>query len=651
MTRTVLDRLSSLEGAVSVAALGGEHAIYEASADLVHDTRVVEVAVALCAEWAGLEDPARAAALLVSAASAVPVLSVRDLYDVLLESEAALPAIASGLEKAFAQRATAAGFERDLALEGWTRLALGKWTPHTLQLRGLLQSGSTADDATPPLVRALGAAVSVWNDAELLEALSTLADNEDLDADAAMELGFHSLAAAVSSTDLPTIHGGLQDALRWFDRASADEGRTDALAFKAVVAGVTEQASGHHLPDSRYQAIADAVYEYLDGYRGATRGWRGARSGTTTAWFDLLTRLRVADEDSWFDTNATLQALAHALAAEQTMVLVVNPGTADKAPQVGVRELVWPQVEQAARGNAAVIAHIRRWLAVTDLPAASDTRAAVEGLLARLEQPPSKKAGSESVRLPDSIREAFGLTDKELSALETAAGAEPSLRSTLELVALHVQPLKLAQEELLASLLEACDEQAEGGIGKYRAELTVLLIDLIRYTAAHLDLGQSTNRVPPWMAKHQPWPPEHELADDLNSALRQSGRDSMVERPDVAGGRVDIVVTFPRCRICIEVKSVDQDRTDSELVDDFGTQAVQYAVTDIPVAILVVADYVPRVTRQDLKAAIHVSAEQIDPASRQHALVTIRMQANVAPPSATSATRIRRKKLKGNQTS
>lgn len=649
MTQTVFDFLDSLEGTPSVSDLGGEPTIYASSDELVHDTRVVEVAVALCAEWAELEDHAAAGALLLGAANAIPVLGVSDLYDVLLRAEEALPQLALGLERSFKARAGARGFERDAALEGWTRLALGQWTKNTLQLRGLLHESSGAADATVPLVRALGAACSMWDDPELTDALMALASHDSLEADAAMELGFRRVASAVASTDLNATRGDLGDALHWFDAACLDDVRPDALAFRAVLAGVTEHAAGHAVPEDRFDAIAGAVYEYLDGYRGVQPSWRGARAGTTSAWLDLLTQLRIAETDRWFDTGTTLRALAHAFAAEQTMVLVVNSGMTEPASQSGVRSLVWPRIEEVARENASVVTHIRRWLATNAEPADSATRAAVEALLSRLAEPPSKKADSESARIPASVRENLHLTESGFSELERAAASEPSLVPILEQIALQVPSLNLAEDSLLSSLLERCEENAEGGIDSYRTELIVLLTDVVRYAARHLNVSQSPSRLPQWMARGQPWPEEHKLADDLNSALIMAGRDSVVELPNVAGGRVDVAVRFDRrCTLYIEVKTVDQDRSDDHLVNDFGAQAVQYAVTNIPVAILVVADYFPRMTRRDLKGAFSVTAMRLDPTSRQHALVTVRLQANVAPPSATSAKRISRKKLRAS---
>lgn len=643
MTETVFDFLDALEGAPSVAGLGGEGTIYASSDALVHDTRVIEVAIALCAEWGHLTDQAAAGALLIGAAGAIPVFGASDLYDVLLGAEAALPQLAPGLESAFKTRAAGYGFERDTALEGWTRLALGHWAKNTLQLRGQLQVGSEAADATAPLVRALGAACAMWEDAELLDALTALTTHHELDSDAAIELGFQKIAAAAASTDLETARVDLDDALHWFDTAYSDDARPDAAAFRAVIAGVTEQVSGHAIPDGRYDAIACAVYDYLDGYRGVDRGWRGARAGTTSAWLDLLTQLRVASTDAWFDTGTTLRALVNAFAAEQTMVLVVNPGMAGASSQIGVRELVWPHVGEIARGNASFVAHAQRWLRVSAEPANSVTRDAVESLLARLQESPPKKAVSESVHLSDAIRENLHLTGDAFSKLEEAAAAAPSVVPIIEQIARQAGSLNISQNDLLNSLLGRCQEHAEGGIVAYRAELTTLLTDIVRYTSHHLNISQSPSRLPPWMAKGQPWPEEHELADDLNVALIMAGRDAAVEVSNVSGGRVDIAVTFPRCTIYIEVKTVDQDRTDEQLVSDFGAQAVQYAATNIPVALLVVADYVPRARRRDLVSAVRVAPVQLDPTSRQHALVTVRMQANVEPPSASSKTKITRK--------
>lgn len=636
MAPTVLEVLDTFEGTPSLDALGGERAIYESADILVRDSRVVEVAVAICAGWSSLDDQRAAGNLLMGAVESIPAFSAGDLYDVLLTSESVLPQISADLELALKHRAEGTGLARDFALEAWTRLALGNFGTMALHLRAALQDGSSAPDASPTLVRALGAALSKWGDENLRAALHALTKHDDLDSDAAMELGLDSVAQATACTELDDVRSGLGDARHWFDVAAADEGRPDAVAFHAVISGVLDQADGHSVSKERYQSIRDSVYDYLDGYQGVSRGWRSARAQTSTAWLELLNQLHQAHADDWYDPPRTIENLGRTLAAETTMTLVVSQGDTEQA---GIRALVQPHVDSMVQRNGAIVSHIRRWLGVSLPDTEQDTRAAVEALLQRLETPPKKVAGG-STAIPESIRDRLNLTPADAAILAEAAAERPDLTDVYEQLAQHSYPVGYAESVLLNQLLDGCEQQAQGGVGQYQYELGLVLMHVIRFTAFHLDEGQSGQRASPWMKAKKPWPLEHELADDLNRMLRMSGLTAVVEQSNTAGGRVDIAITFPRCRICIEVKRTDQDLSDGQLVEDFGPQAVQYAATDIPVALLVTADYLRRTKRLDLTGAFHVAPLRLQKNSRQNALVSVRMQANVATPSASSPSRI-----------
>lgn len=633
MTVSVLDALDKLEGTPTVSALGGEEAIYASLDVLAGDSRVVEVTVALCNGWGMLDDRGTATSFLIRVVEEVTPLSARDLFDVLLNSEEVLPAISNPFEGALRKLAGGTGVVRDFALEAWTRLALGDWASKTHHLRAALQDGSEAEDASYPLVRAIGAALSRWHDDTLRDALKSLVSHEDLDSEAAMELGLYSVACAAARANVEEVREGLAEARRWFDMARHDEARSDAVAFDAVIGGVMDQTRGEILPADRYDAIRDSVYTYLDGFIGVAPGWRFPRANTTTAWMDLLSQLNQANTDRWYDPPRTIESLAVAMAAEKTMNLVVNPGGA--ASQIGVRALVQPQVESLARENGQVLSHLRRWLAKQNNAADDKVRGAVIELLAQLEALPPKAQG-ESRPDVDAIRERLHLTPDAARVMADAAEATPELLPLYEQLTWYTSPPRYAEQSLLDQILADCNQHAEGGIGPYRLELGLVLSKLVRFASFHLDAGQSGERAVPWFASGKPWPAEHQVADDLNGMLCMDGLSSIVERPNTAGGRLDIAVTFPRCRICIEVKRVTTTRANEQLVTSYGAQAVQYAATDVPVAFLVVADYARRATRLDLTGAFHVSPVRLQPESRQHALTTLRLQANVASPSSAS---------------
>lgn len=637
MTQSVLQALY-VHDAPTVAQLGGETAIYAERDVLASTSDVHRVAEALCSEWQSLDDRDSAAAFLVGAVDHVSPFAARDLFNVLLSAEDVLPAIAESFEAALRGLIRGMPLLRDFALEAWTRLALGKWASKPNQLRAALEESSEFDAVSAPLVRAVGAALAHWRDDSFRVALEKLAEHDDVDSDAAMELGFYSVGRALEIEDAADVHSQLLYARSWFSTARADEGRPDAVAFDEVLGGVLDQTAGNEIGNERLREITESVAEYLNGYIGAERGWRYARAQTTGAWSSLLAELHYAASDRWYDAEQTIGSLARTIAAETTMVLVVNTGESPGQP--GVRALVESEVHRIARSNGEVVGHMRRWLETSTEEAEGPVRTAVERLLDELQSPPSKKAGRGSAPQLSAIRDHMNLTGDQAAVLEDAAAATPEIICLLETAAAYSRAPRYADEKVILDLLARCHEVLPGGIDDYRYELRQVLNALVQFGALRLNEEQKSQRAAPWFGQAAPWPHEHELADDLNTALRMSGLNSYVEVRNVGGGRVDILIPFDRCTFSIEVKRTDQNQSDADLVTSYGTQSLQYAATDVPVAFLAVADYWVRRTRIDLAGAFHVAAVRVDAESRVYALTTFRAQANVASPSSTSAHKI-----------
>ncbi|MGG7507500.1 hypothetical protein [Plantibacter sp. YIM 135249] len=101
---------------------------------------------------------------------------------------------------------------------------------------------------------------------------------------------------------------------------------------------------------------------------------------------DLLSDLREADSDHWYSPARTISSLGWALAAEKTLVVVVNSGD-----QHGLRALVRPTVESIAGRNADVIVHLQCRLQTEDRDL--HLHATVEDFFHQLEAEPPKDAG------------------------------------------------------------------------------------------------------------------------------------------------------------------------------------------------------------------------------------------------------------------
>ncbi|QHK19801.1 hypothetical protein GU243_08725 [Pseudarthrobacter psychrotolerans] len=248
--------------------------------------------------------------------------------------------------------------------------------------------------------------------------------------------------------------------------------------------------------------------------------------------------------------------------------------------------------------------------------------------------PDSQKAGGGSNTGDTSTR--LGETP-QLVAMKAAAAESPEAAKLLDEWQRHITPLNFAQEELLERLIKGIHDYAEGNSVAYDGQMRALVCALIRFTARYLDQLQSGQRKVPWLRPEKTdLPGEDVLADSLDDALYFAGLNSKAEIANVGGGRVDVLVEFQRCRFAIEVKRELTHHTDDQLVSKYGTQAVQYAATDVTAVFLAVLDYFERQERLDIDAVFWTRQLQLDSLSRNYALTALRVQAHVDSPSASS---------------
>jgi hypothetical protein len=168
-----------------------------------------------------------------------------------------------------------------------------------------------------------------------------------------------------------------------------------------------------------------------------------------------------------------------------------------------------------------------------------------------------------------------------------------------------------------------------------------MLRQLLRFVMHYIDKQSGGRRAEPWQMQftsRTDAPTEDKLADSLARWLEAtSGVRAYVEVPDIGGGRVDVIVFLERMRLAVEVKREFESKSQDELVQAYGLQAVQYASSDAPFAFLAVLDLARREVRADVQACLWVRHVQLpEPGSRLYGLTTARVQANVAPPSVSS---------------
>lgn len=637
--------------AISVPELGGEEAIYEHRQLLARNGWLTPAVDALCRDWCSLMNPIKAREFLVLALQEADLFTFDELADVISMSLDVLREVVSDIVKLLRVINKTEGLRQDMALELWTRLAIGGWCS-ALEVRAALAVRATqaaGEEPSPYLVRSLGAAYDRWNDNELEEGLRVFADAEYCNTDSLMELGFHSIGRAAAAGTLAAALEEIHAATVWFARAGQDDDRLDAQAFALITGRIHQFGSGNPITLADVIEVEDSVYAYLSGFVGEEPHWRQPRADTAASWARLISSLGgVADlhRQEWMDASNLIAAAAEVYIAHRSLTLVVDPlqiherSIGVRLPQRGIATILQPQIENGLAAASAPIAFLDRWLTrKKDNQTSASESLQFETVLELRQKLVDMGSADPKADARSNFFDTAPISDEtpQLAAMNNAAAESPQVASLLDEWKHQTTPLNFAQEELLERLIKEIHDHASGNSVAYDGQMRALVSALIRFTARYLDQLQSGQRKVPWLRPDKnDLPGEDVLADSLDDALYFAGLNSKAEIANVGGGRVDVLVEFQRCRFAIEVKRELTNHTNDQLVSKYGHQSVQYAATNVNAVFLAVLDYFERQERLDIDAVFWTRQLQLDPLSRKYALTGLRVQAHVDSPSAAS---------------
>lgn len=669
------DRVIPGYGAYSIPSLesiGGEKAVLAVTRDS-DSMDLFTAAAATCVSWVQTVDRDAVKAWLRVAISDLSDEELLAFNDIALASPDALSDLAAVLADAWsAVSAADGGLRGSVAIEGWTRLAVGGWTA-AIPLRGALygRAQRVATGASEPdvfLVRSLGAALDQWGDDELEAALELLSSFDDVESDVAFELGMSALRKAVGASATSEAIEELDRAQDRFNGACIEGERPDAVAFATACAAVARFLGGDPILEESVSSIDNAAREWFLGYLGEVPHWRQPRAETAGAWALLvrdLYSLRDLDSPAWFEPAKLLADVGHIYCAYNSSMLLADPrelpaggvGVNNDAEADGPLPIaLGPRLESALGANAQRIYLAERWIAaVAERLGKSESyediddsaaAAALEAAIARIREgpPPGKPTASrEDDGLDPNFREALkeivgqDLYDR-IGALADRLGLPPILDVTSLLPGAR-RYVPLDEQLLLDRLLREYHDLMPSEFSVWQHHLSLLLTLLIRIVKDTIDHEQGGTRRYAW---HRVEPgktaAESTLADHLALIIKAStGLPTDVEVSNRAGGRADVLVTFHDAeRFVIEVKRITESATDAELSDSFGDQAGQYTLTGPPFAFLAVLDLTRWESRLPIGASFWVIPWRVPTTDEVRALTGLRVLADVATPSELS---------------
>ena len=666
------DRVTLGYGAYSVPSLdsiGGESAVLASTGD-ADGLDLYTAAAAACVAWPYIADRDAVKAWLRTAISNLSDEELLAFNEIVLSSPDALPDLAEVLAEAWRVVNEAdTSLRGSVAIEGWTRLAVGGWTA-AIPLRGALfgRAQRLATAAGEPdifLVRSLGAALDQWGDEELEAALALLSSCDGVECDVAFELGMSSLRRAVSASATVDAIEELNRAHDRFNGACVEGDRPDAVAFSVACTAVARFLGGDTIREESVASIDTAAREWFLGYLGEVPHWRQPRAETAAAWVLLIRDLysvRDLDSPAWFEPAKLLADVGHIYCAYNSSTLLADPrrlpGGSGAARDDGPLPVaLGPRLDSALGSDAQKVYLAERWIAAVtqrigngDSPDNADDSAAAAALQAALAR---IRGGATSPGKPAASRKGNGLDSDFREALLELAGEDvynrihaiaedlgvPSLRHVTSLLPGARRYVPLDEQLLLDRLLRECRDLMAAEFSVWQQHLSLLLTLLIRIVKDTINHEQGGARRYSWhRVESGETAAESTLADHLALIIGIStGLPADVEVSNRAGGRADVVVTFRDAeRFVIEVKRSTKRATDAELSDSFGDQAGQYTLTGPPFAFLAVLDLTHWESRLPVGASFWVVPWCVPTTDEVRALACLRVLGDVATPSQLS---------------
>lgn len=635
-----------LEGGqpLSLAMLGGEDAILGDAEALAKSPLFDEVLCLLCQEWASLTKLADFEKLVLSSFQTLHPITLANSLDTLFEHRATLEKIANPLANVLCERIKHRQTELEAllaarALEGLLRLTLEKLATKYALLEALTSvQASELEIFATHVARIISVAYDQWREAELVEALHRITNVPGARAEASFSLGLAVLAQAFEKTSRSEIYTSLDVALTHFqDAAQYSEERDDAVAYGAAIQMVlsfnapTQQAAAQRAFE-RLQRVVTTRQLWL--HNTHLPAWLGRLVSSDLEWAQLASLLQTARQNfakpTWLKPIEVLQQFFVTYQVSRSICLNINTR--------GLEQLIQPQIEAGFLRSQERLMLLEEWLHANQASSEwHDTAILLRERIKIL----AEQSSSSPTSHPAGGR--FPLLVATLGN-DIPAGTSDSLLEKMEGV-LRVNELSrenyvsIVCERLFRSItarLISCPDYHN----EVKDTFDALLLRTINFVDSRINLGQeSAGPLQQYLFAWKPGesaPGEKALQTDFWSYLIGFyGNRVHREVSDIATGRVDVILFFPRHQFIAEIKRELRDAQPSNLKKFLG-QTTIYQATNIRLGLLLVLDLTDKSKGiQHLEQNVWVETHQVGSFADTRYVVVFRVPGNRIYPSST----------------
>lgn len=473
----------------------------------------------------------------------------------------------------------------------------------------------------------LGLAYSNWQEQDLIEKLIEIRDANLGEDEVWFELGMSFLLDALNSQEYEKTFDSFLLAKDHFAKSiEIGNERPDAIAYYNTLFILTSLSAPNESRD--YKKFIDEISMSLIIYNAwhisqENNEWVSARNTEITNWYTLISKLEHLllhlNEPSWFEPKIVIESYLLNIYTSSRSIF-------KKKKDGGLEKLIQPKIEGLLINERSKIYVLDKWLETQDVSEIKDI-----GLQLR-----TNLEDVKSYHENQSLYQFENL--KQLSSklpTDKKASLDHFFNNCTSVNLGEINPIT---EQLLREILKGVESNSSYKIEKVQRGFHVLLYQSIIFLESRMNFTQMDSKRVSYLYQNQnlPLPKEVALQDDFHDFLIGNLYDAniSVEKSNVAGGRVDVSVSFSSFNFSVEIKRDSKDCSFEAIRSKYLGQAAEYLGTDVKLGFLMVLDLTDKSSGMNsIESNVKVEIVKKDNDPIERAIVVIVVPGNRKTPS------------------
>jgi len=440
----------------------------------------------------------------------------------------------------------------------------------------------TATDDCPQYLRHVskisGSVYSNWQELDILEKLLEIKDAHLLVDETWYELGMSYLQIALNAEDHRTAMYNFCNAKDHFKRTlELSDEKLDAEAYYKTLLILTSFPDVDNSLD--YQKLLEEIKSAIMIYyawhsSNEDTVWLKARQIEIVNWFTLIDKLQHLlvhiKEPTWFEPKVVIETyLLNIYTASRTILKRTNEG--------GIEKLIQPIINNSLAQNTSKLFLLDKWL---------ETEKSNELLL--LGKQLKDKLNNWKANYQDDV-----IYDFENLSAEIPFQCKNSLEQFIcDCNSLSYSDLNPVIEQILNRTLKDVESNSSYGIDKVKKGFHMVLNQAVTFLESRMNGTVRDNKRMAYLYESNTRPLESALQEDFHDYLLGNliNAGVTVEKSNIAGGRIDVNISFGSFNFSVEIKRDWKDCSFELLKSKYLGQAAEYLNTDVKIGFLMVLD-------------------------------------------------------------